>query len=668
MVQETDNITPTKANKGKRKKGLVVGIIVLSIAIVAAVLIMTLLNSEGKKDATESLARAEQYVDDEKYDEAIEAYEEALEIDPECAEAYIELSAIYQELGELDEAEEILEEAWEAIDDKKALESIKEKQNEIEEAKQRAEEKNEEKTPQGDTSEPTKVPDEVESPEATPMPTATPEPTPEATPTAAPIVGAIDWQDAMLEQAMREATGIYDRDITEQDVETITKLDLSGRGIANIRALSSLTNLTELDLSANEIADIDALARLPKLSVLYLSGNNISDVNALERLTELKWLRLDDNRIEDVTPLANLTNLTVLRLSNNRVEEIGVLSKLTRLKKLYLDGNEIQNVMPLTGLEKLEVLTLSATPSGDYSALYAMESLQSITVDGVEVTPTPAPTPTLKPTATPKPKATATPTPTKKPKATATPTPTKKPKATATPTPTKKPKATATPTPTKKPKATATPTPAMLSSVTKIGKASVGDYVTFGTYEQDNNTSNGAEKIYWQVLEKKNGKALLLSEYALDAKPYHIEYASTTWEDCTLRSWLNDEFYSTAFSSKEQKYIAKTSISNADNPLYGTDGGKTTKDKVFLLSIGEVTTYFNSDPDKEDFLRRAKVTDYAKAQGAEVNGQYGYWWLRSPGDHSGGASFVFYNGYVQRGGYSVYTTTNVVRPAIWVEY
>jgi uncharacterized repeat protein (TIGR02543 family) len=65
----------------------------------------------------------------------------------------------------------------------------------------------------------------------------------------------------------------------------------------------------------------------------------------------------------------------------------------------------------------------------------------------------------------------------------------------------------------------------------------------FGTYEQDNNLANGAEDIEWLVLEKKDGKALLLSKYALVTKPYNEEDTDVTWESCTLRSWLNGEFY-----------------------------------------------------------------------------------------------------------------------------
>ena len=42
---------------------------------------------------------------------------------------------------------------------------------------------------------------------------------------------------------------------------------------------------------------------------------------------------------------------------------------------------------------------------------------------------------------------------------------------------------------------------------------SVGDIITFGHYEQDNNLDNGAEPIEWIVLDVQDGKALLLSKY-----------------------------------------------------------------------------------------------------------------------------------------------------------
>ena len=209
-------------------------------------------------------------------------------------------------------------------------------------------------------------------------------------------------------------------------------------------------------------------------------------------------------------------------------------------------------------------------------------------------------------------------------------------------------------------------------TIEQASKANVGDYVAFGEYEQDNNTANGAETIQWQVLDKKDGKLLLMSKYALDAQPYHEVQEEVTWETCTLRSWLNEEFYNTAFNSKEQKYIKETYVVNEDNPEDGTEGGNDTYDNVFLLSIGEVTTYFDAAPDAYDPARMAQVTEYAKAQGGyyfEKNAYYGngWWWLRSPGSIGDYAAVVYFSGYVSCGGNRVDISNYVVRPALWVE-
>lgn len=208
--------------------------------------------------------------------------------------------------------------------------------------------------------------------------------------------------------------------------------------------------------------------------------------------------------------------------------------------------------------------------------------------------------------------------------------------------------------------------------VDAIKKAKIGDTVKFGSYEQDNNLINGAEAIEWIVLDKKDGKYLLLSKYCLDAKPYNTELEQVTWETCTLRNWLNNDFYTTAFSQKERGYIATTTVRNADNPKYGTEGGNDTKDKVFLLSIEEATTYFSSDLYGYDPARRAQVTEYAKAQWAcysEEDEYYGNgcWWLRSPGNLNFYAAVVITFGGVDGFGIDVGNYNDSVRPALWIE-
>ena len=189
----------------------------------------------------------------------------------------------------------------------------------------------------------------------------------------------------------------------------------------------------------------------------------------------------------------------------------------------------------------------------------------------------------------------------------------------------------------------------------------VGDIIKFGTYEQDNNTANGQEEIEWIVLDKKDGKALLISKYGLDCQPYNTSRTSVTWEICTLRSWLNSTFYTTAFNADQQSMIASTTLTNPDNPEFGTEGGNNTNDKVFLLSIAEAKQYFASNT-----ARMLTATAYAKAKGAYVYNGSSSWWLRSPGSSSCGAACVLYVGSVSYGGIGVDYDGRAVRPALWI--
>lgn len=170
----------------------------------------------------------------------------------------------------------------------------------------------------------------------------------------------------------------------------------------------------------------------------------------------------------------------------------------------------------------------------------------------------------------------------------------------------------------------------------QIKNAKVGDIVYFGTYEQDNDTSNGKENIEWRVLAKENSRVLVISDKALDCQPYNSSYTEeVTWENCSLRKWLNGTFLNKAFSPEEQAQIQNTTVSADNNPQYSTNPGNATTDKVFLLSINEVEKYFNSDE-----ARKCAPTAYAKAQGASTSDTFKtpsgaatcWWWLRSPGD------------------------------------
>ena len=198
----------------------------------------------------------------------------------------------------------------------------------------------------------------------------------------------------------------------------------------------------------------------------------------------------------------------------------------------------------------------------------------------------------------------------------------------------------------------------------KLKTAKVGDYVFFGAYEQDNNTSNGQEYIEWLVLEVKGGKALVISKYALDCQPYNTSYTNVTWETCTLRKWLNNDFINSAFTANEKAMIPTVTVSADKNPDYSTNPGNATQDQVFLLSITEANKYFSSDS-----ARQCKPTEYAVAGGAYVNSSNGncWWWLRSPGDRQDNAAYVRSGGDVSEHGSNVFIDFSAVRPALWID-
>ena len=193
--------------------------------------------------------------------------------------------------------------------------------------------------------------------------------------------------------------------------------------------------------------------------------------------------------------------------------------------------------------------------------------------------------------------------------------------------------------------------------------AKVGDTIIFGAYEQDNDTSNGKEGVEWLVLDVKDGKALVISKYALDCKQYNTSYTDITWETCTLRKWLNNDFINAAFSGDEKAMIPTVTVSADKNPDYSTNPGKATQDQVFLLSITEANKYFSSDS-----ARRCEPTDYAVANGAwESNRGNCWWWLRSPGYYQYYAAGVNYGGDVYENDDFVYHAGSAVRPALWID-
>ena len=212
---------------------------------------------------------------------------------------------------------------------------------------------------------------------------------------------------------------------------------------------------------------------------------------------------------------------------------------------------------------------------------------------------------------------------------------------------------------------------AITNSSGKADLKTTWDCVYFGNYPQSDSTGATKEPIKWRVLSVNGNDAFLLADKNLDGQPYNTKYRDVTWETCTLRTWLNNDFYYSAFDSGEQSAITATTVINDDNPEYGTEGGNDTQDKVYLLSITEASDESYGFPNVYSVYsatRFAKNTAYAEAQGARSSSDAAYsgngWcWLRSPGYNSRIAAIVRSSGYVGQDGNDV-IYYDAVRPAL----
>ena len=183
--------------------------------------------------------------------------------------------------------------------------------------------------------------------------------------------------------------------------------------------------------------------------------------------------------------------------------------------------------------------------------------------------------------------------------------------------------------------------------------------------------------IVWEVLDKKDGGVLLLTQKAIDSQEFYFyadsakkvrkeyqgqsgEVYDNNYKFSKIREWLNTTFYKTAFSPSEQAKILTTT---QDNSLVSTGlevnrfTCDNTKDKVFLLSVAEVNKYL---PILEERLKLG--TDYAKSQNLWLSskGYCGMWWLRSPYQlYESSVKNIFFNGKIESGG-AFGTTTGVV--------
>lgn len=194
------------------------------------------------------------------------------------------------------------------------------------------------------------------------------------------------------------------------------------------------------------------------------------------------------------------------------------------------------------------------------------------------------------------------------------------------------------------------------------------------------------EPITWNVLSNTNGEYYILSSVLLDAHCYYNSASNRTidgktiypnnYEYSDIRTWLNNDFYNSAFALGNT-HIQTTTVDNSaatTNSSSNSYACNNTQDKVFLPSYKDYINsgYGFSTSTSPTDTRYCRTTDWARARGAYYytsSGSYqynGFYWTRSPySDFYDRACSVNYAGSRSTSVHDI--TSNSVRPSLSIK-
>lgn len=174
------------------------------------------------------------------------------------------------------------------------------------------------------------------------------------------------FKDKNLENAVRKQIGKQTGDLSQSDLDSITKLVAVDQDIKDLSGIENLTNLNEIFLGGNPITNIDPLGKLTKLDNVNLTGCQIDNISPLVSNTNMRFLFLSSNNVVDISPLLKLTNIQYLSLDNNKIIDVSPLLKLTKLTDLEISGNNIKDKSPLNTISsQLKRMDFDIDPDGN---------------------------------------------------------------------------------------------------------------------------------------------------------------------------------------------------------------------------------------------------------------------------------------------------------------
>lgn len=188
---------------------------------------------------------------------------------------------------------------------------------------------------------------------------------------------------------------------------------------------------------------------------------------------------------------------------------------------------------------------------------------------------------------------------------------------------------------------------------------SYGDVIAFGSCEQDNDESNGAEPIYWYVIDTAPDGVMLMSCDILEKFIYKLDMMAS-WSSSGIRHYLNGDFYNNSFTDSERQRILQVTQGPSSNAVYGSGDQDTTTDYIYLLNQEEVDSLLTND------MCMATESIYCQKKNVMNRMEDNIWFLRVPGYNSANVSYVYADGSINYYGCSVSYAPCGVRPVMWI--
>ena len=222
---------------------------------------------------------------------------------------------------------------------------------------------------------------------------------------------AYQFREPLIEQAVREALGKPEGELSKEDLSQVTSLHIYGKqiyqyegqfwfrgkydyaylydfqqsglfeqngGISSLEDVKALPNLTELSVYNQNISDLEPL-RGTKIARLGLAHNPITSLAPLRGNGNIQYLNISCLPLDGLGDVSTLSGLRELNLSDMQVNSVEILTSLP-LRRIQLYGVSLRNVWELSRMTELETVEVQNLDQEGVNALAMLQHLTSLTV------------------------------------------------------------------------------------------------------------------------------------------------------------------------------------------------------------------------------------------------------------------------------------------------